>query len=186
MQIWELFLVAVSLAMDAFAVSVCKGLSVLHVNPRQALSVGLYFGGFQALMPLLGYLVGIRFQNVIWQYDHWIAFFLLGFLGVSMLKEAYNGAPEDVDASFRMRAMLPLAIATSIDALTVGVTFAFLEVSIVPAVSLIGVVTGVLCLLGVHLGHQIGRHFQRYTTAAGGGVLIFLGTKILITHLYGG
>ncbi|MBS5150754.1 MAG: manganese efflux pump [Butyricicoccus pullicaecorum] len=186
MQIWELFLVAVSLAMDAFAVSVCKGLSVLHVNSRQALSVSLYFGGFQALMPLLGYLVGIRFQNVIWQYDHWIAFLLLGFLGVSMLKEAYNGASEDVDSSFRMRAMLPLAIATSIDALTVGVTFAFLEVSIVPAVSLIGVVTGILCLLGVYLGHQIGRHFQRYTTAAGGGVLIFLGTKILITHLYGG
>lgn len=186
MQIWELFLVAVSLSMDAFAVSVCKGLSVLRVHPKQALSVGLYFGGFQALMPLVGYLVGIRFQDAIRQFDHWIAFFLLGFLGAGMLREAYSGTPETVSASFHMGAMLPLALATSIDALTVGVTFAFLDVSIVPAVSLIGIVTGILSMMGVYLGHQIGMHFQRYATAAGGSVLIFLGIKILITHLCGG
>lgn len=186
MQIWELFLIAVSLSMDAFAVSVCKGLSVLRVSPKQAMSAGLYFGGFQALMPLLGYLVGIRFQGAIRQFDHWVAFLLLGFIGVSMIREACSEAPEPVDTAFHARAMLPLALATSIDALAVGVTFAFLDVSIVSAVSLIGAVTGLLSVAGVYLGHRIGMRFQRYAAAAGGAVLILLGIKILAEHLYAG
>lgn len=184
MQIWELFLIAISLSMDAFAVSVCKGLSVLRVDSKQAMSVGLYFGGFQALMPLVGYLAGIQFHSTIRQFDHWIAFALLGFLGMRMLREACSGTPEPVDAAFHARAMLPLAIATSIDALAVGVTFAFLDVSIVPAASLIGVITGFLSIIGVYLGHQIGMRLQRYATAAGGMVLVLLGIKILVEHLW--
>lgn len=180
-----MFLVAVSLSMDAFAVSVCKGLSVLRVRPKHVMSAGLYFGGFQALMPLIGYFVGIQFHSTIRQFDHWIAFVLLGFLGVSMLREAYNGETEPVDAAFHAGAMLPLAIATSIDALAVGVTFAFLDVSIVPAVCLIGGVTGLLSMVGVQLGNSIGMRFQKYAAAAGGMVLILLGIKILMEHLYG-
>lgn len=186
MQSWELFLAAVSLAMDAFAVSICKGLCVLRVRPRQALAVGLYFGGFQGLMPLIGYLAGIRFQNAIRQFDHWLAFALLGFLGVNMIRKAYSGTPEPVDSAFHARAMIPLSLATSIDALVVGVTFAFLDISIVPAVSLIGIVTAVLSVAGVYLGHRVGMRFQSCAAAAGGTVLILLGLKILIQHLCGG
>lgn len=183
MQTWELFLIAVGLSMDAFAVSVCKGLSVSRVRPGHAAAVGLYFGGFQALMPLVGYLLGIRFQSMIGAIDHWIAFVLLCFIGVNMIRESRQGEAEEMDAAFGPRAMLPLAVATSIDALAIGVTFAFLGVPIVPAIVLIGCVTCLLSAGGIYIGRGVGEKFQSHAEFAGGAVLVLLGTKILLEHL---
>ena len=184
MQLWELFLIAVGLSMDAFAVSICKGLSVPRATPRHALTVGLYFGGFQALMPLIGYLLGSRLEHLITSVDHWIAFVLLGFIGVNMIREARGGEEEEeLSGSFGLRAMLPLAVATSIDALAVGITFAFLRVDILPAVSFIGVITFTLSALGVLAGNQLGSRFQAGAQYLGGAVLILMGFKILLEHL---
>lgn len=182
-NLWELTLIAVGLSMDAFAVSICKGLAVSRVTPRHALTAGLYFGGFQALMPLIGFLLGRQFQALITRFDHWIAFILLGVIGLNMCREALSGEEEDVSASFGVRAMLPLAVATSIDALAVGVSLAFLQVDIVPAVSLIGVVTLVLSCAGVGLGSVFGMRFKARAEFFGGAVLILMGVKILLEHL---
>ena len=180
----ELFLVAVGLSMDAFAVSVCKGLSVAKVNKKHMLICGAYFGGFQALMPLIGYLLGVNFQALIENIDHWVAFVLLGIIGFNMVREALGPEEECMDCSFTFRAMLPLAVATSIDALAVGVTFAFLKVSIVPAVSFIGVITFALSMLGVKLGNVFGAKWKKRAELAGGVILIGMGLKILIEHLF--
>ena len=182
MELIELFLVALSLSMDAFAVSLCKGLSVGRPTPGQCLTCGAWFGGFQALMPLIGFLLGVRFQGVISSVDHWVAFVLLGLIGANMVREALGGGEEHVDSSFGPRAMLPLAVATSIDALAVGVTFAFLRVEIAPAVALIGVTTLVLSALGVKVGSVFGDRFQSKAELAGGVILILMGTKILLEH----
>ena len=182
MELIELFLVALSLSMDAFAVSLCKGLSVGRPTPGQCLTCGAWFGGFQALMPLIGFLLGVRFQGVISSVDHWVAFVLLGLIGANMVREALGGDEEHVDSSFGPRAMLPLAVATSIDALAVGVTFAFLRVEIAPAVALIGITTLVLSALGVKVGSVFGDRFQSKAELAGGVILILMGTKILLEH----
>ena len=182
MELIELFLVALSLSMDAFAVSLCKGLSVGRPTPGQCLTCGAWFGGFQALMPLIGFLLGVRFQGVISSVDHWVAFVLLGLIGANMVREALGGDEEHVDSSFGPRAMLPLAVATSIDALAVGVTFAFLRVEIAPAVALIGVTTLVLSAIGVKVGSVFGDRFQSKAELAGGVILILMGTKILLEH----
>ena len=182
MELIELFLVALSLSMDAFAVSLCKGLSVGRPTPGQCLTCGAWFGGFQALMPLIGFLLGVRFQEVISSVDHWVAFVLLGLIGANMVREALGGDEEHVDSSFGPRAMLPLAVATSIDALAVGVTFAFLRVEIALAVALIGVTTLVLSALGVKVGSVFGDRFQSKAELAGGVILILMGTKILLEH----
>ena len=182
MSLWELFVIAVGLSMDAFAVSVCKGLSVPTLRPAHNLLCGLYFGGFQALMPLLGWLLGVRFQGLIASVDHWIAFGLLGIIGVNMIREARE-EDECLDASFTFRAMLPLAVATSIDALAVGVTFAFLKVDILPAVLFIGVTTFALSALGVKVGAVFGARFRAKAELAGGVILILMGAKILLEHL---
>ena len=182
MELIELFLVALSLSMDAFAVSLCKGLSVGRPTPGQCLTCGAWFGGFQALMPLIGFLLGVRFQGVISSVDHWVAFVLLGLIGANMVREALGGDEEHVDSSFGPRAMLPLAVATSIDALAVGVTFAFLRVEIAPAVALIGVTTLVLSAIGVKVGSVFGNRFQSKAELAGGVILILMGTKILLEH----
>ena len=182
MELIELFLVALSLSMDAFAVSLCKGLSVGRPTPGQCLTCGAWFGGFQALMPLIGFLLGVRFQGFISSVDHWVAFVLLGLIGANMVREALGGDEEHVDSSFGPRAMLPLAVATSIDALAVGVTFAFLRVEIAPAVALIGVTTLVLSALGVKVGSVFGDRFQSKAELAGGVILILMGTKILLEH----
>ena len=184
MSLFELFLVAVGLSMDAFAVSVCKGLSVARVNKKHMLICGAYFGGFQALMPLIGYLLGVNFQTLIESIDHWIAFVLLGIIGFNMIREALGPEEECLDCSFTFRAMLPLAVATSIDALAVGVTFAFLKVNIVPAVSFIGVITFSLSMLGVKLGNVFGAKWKKRAEFAGGAILICMGVKILIEHLF--
>ena len=183
MSIWELFVIAVGLSMDAFAVSVCKGLSAGRVRLGPALTAGIWFGGFQALMPFLGWLLGSRFQSFISSVDHWIAFLLLGLIGLNMVRESRSQEEEEVGASFAPKAMLPLAVATSIDALTVGITFAFLRVDILWAITLIGVTTFVLSAIGVKAGGIVGERGKSRAELAGGLVLILMGCKILVEHL---
>lgn len=186
MSIGELFIIAVGLSMDAFAVSVCKGLSAGRVRLGHALTAGVWFGGFQALMPFLGWLLGSRFQSFISNVDHWIAFLLLGLIGLNMVRESRSQEEEEVGASFAPKAMLPLAVATSIDALTVGITFAFLQLDqadILWAVSLIGVTTFVLSAIGVKAGGIVGERGKSRAELAGGIVLILMGCKILVEHL---
>lgn len=182
MSLWELFIIAVGLSMDAFAISICKGLSVQRISLRHAACAGLWFGGFQALMPLLGWLLGARFQAAIEQFDHWIAFALLVILGINMIREA-RGEEECVDGSFAWKVMLPMAVATSIDALAVGVTFAFLQVNIVPAVIFIGLTTFLFSAVGVRLGSVFGQRYQKAAQIFGGAILILMGLKILLEHL---
>ena len=182
MSVWELFILAVGLSMDAFAVSVCKGLSVKALKPKHMLIAGLYFGGFQALMPLIGYLLGVQFQSLIQEFDHWIAFVLLMLIGLSMIRESRE-CPDELNDSFSFKTMLPLAVATSIDALAVGVTFAFLKVSIVPAVSFIGVTTFILSAAGIRIGNIFGAKYKSRAELIGGLVLILMGVKILLEHL---
>ena len=181
MSLLELLLIAVGLSMDAFAVSVCKGLSLQRLKPRHAALVGLYFGGFQALMPLLGWALGYRFEHVIQSVDHWIAFGLLTVIGVSMIREAKQ--QEELNDDLGFKTMLLLAVATSIDALAVGVTFAFLQVRILPAASLIGATTFLLSALGVYIGHLFGLRYKAKAEIAGGVILIGIGLKILLEHL---
>ena len=185
MSLVELFLLAVGLSMDAFAVSVCKGLSTPRVRVKHMLLCGAYFGGFQALMPLIGYLLGVRFQSMIERVDHWVAFVLLAIIGINMIREALGSEEESLDASFSFKTMLLLAVATSIDALAVGVTFAFLNVQIVPAVCFIGAVTFVLSMLGVRLGSVFGTKWKQRAELTGGAILVLIGLKILIEHLFG-
>ena len=188
----ELFLVAVGLSMDAFAVAVCKGLGMKRLDVRQALVIALFFGGFQALMPVAGWILGSGFQSLIEPIDHWVAFALLAFIGAKMLVDGIRGegegegegdGPSGGAAALDVRELLALAVATSIDALAVGITFAFLQVDIAPSAALIGVVTFALSLGGVALGHQFGARFERPATIAGGAVLILIGLKILLEHL---
>lgn len=186
MGIVELLLVAVGLSMDAFAVAVCKGLGMKRLNMRTAAVLALFFGGFQALMPLVGWLLGSQFMWLIEPVDHWVAFVLLVFIGAKMLWEALHDN-EDCDCEdttrIDLREYLMLAIATSIDALAVGISFAALSVDIVPAVSLIGLVTFALTLVGVAVGHFFGSRYERPASIAGGVVLILIGVKILLEHL---
>lgn len=183
---FELLSLAVGLSMDAFAVSICKGLSVSKVCPKHMLICGLYFGGFQMLMPLIGYLLGVNFRSMIASVDHWIAFVLLSLIGANMLRESFSkDKDENVDASFGVKTMLLMAVATSIDALAVGVTFAFLEVKIVPAVSFIGITTFVFSAAGVLIGNIFGMKWKNKAEFAGGAILILIGLKILIEHLAG-
>ena len=182
MRLWELVTIAVALSMDAFAVAICKGLSLRRVELKHAVVTGAYFGAFQGLMPFIGYQLGRQFQGLITSVDHWIAFVLLGFIGFHMIRESREEG-ERVDDSFAPRAMLPLALATSIDALAVGVTFAFLGVEILPAVSLIGVITFSLSAVGVKIGNLFGSRYRSRAELFGGVVLILIGTKIQLEHL---
>ncbi|MCM1569246.1 MAG: manganese efflux pump MntP family protein [Roseburia sp.] len=183
MNLFELFLIAVGLSMDAFAVSVCKGLAMQKISLREATVVGFWFGGFQALMPLIGYLLGSRFKNYITSIDHWIAFVLLGFIGISMIREALSKEECSENASLDVKTMLLLAIATSIDALAVGVTFAFLQVNIIPAVSFIGIITFLLSAFGVKVGNVFGIKYKAKAEITGGIILICMGLKILLEHV---
>lgn len=178
MGIWELFVLAVGLSMDAFAVSVCKGLSLGKIKWKHMCIAGLWFGGFQALMPLTGYFLGSLFADIFTKYAHWIAFVLLVFIGGSMIKEAFG--KEEVNASMSFQSMLLLAIATSIDALAVGVSFAFLQVKIVPAVSFIGVITFLLSAVGVKIGSIFGDKYRSKAEICGGVILILIGLKTLL------
>ena len=182
----ELFLIAVGLSMDAFAVAACAGLTMPKVNVKKALVIGLYFGVFQAFMPLIGYLAATVFANKIIAYDHWIAFVLLSFIGGKMIVGSFKkgGSPDGQEASVKPSQMIPLAFATSIDALAVGVSFAFLRVSIIPAVLFIGVTTFTLSLAGVKIGNVFGLRFKSKAEFAGGVILVLIGIKILIEHLF--
>lgn len=184
MSYLELFVIAVGLSMDAFAVSICKGLSVRRLKPRHNLICGLYFGGFQALMPVIGWLLCRQFESLIKSIDHWIAFALLVLIGANMIREAVKNEEENLNDSFSPKTMLPLAVATSIDALAVGVTFAFLDVSIVPAVSMIGATTFILSAVGVKIGNVFGAKYKSKAELVGGIVLVAMGVKILIEHLF--
>ena len=184
MDIFELLLIAVGLSMDAFAVSVCKGLSVQRLKPRHYLLTGAWFGGFQALMPSIGFLLGSAFDQYISAFDHWIAFVLLAFIGGNMVRESLSGDEECHDDSFGLRTMFLLAVATSIDALAVGVTFALLpDVHILSAVSLIGVTTFLLSAAGLKVGNVFGLRYKARAELAGGVILILMGLKILLEHL---
>ena len=184
----ELFLLGVGLSMDAFAVSVCKGLGMKKLNKKQALIIGLYFGGFQALMPFVGWLLGSQFQKYITSIDHWIAFILLGFIGGKMMIEAVREWNEEevvdvMDAPIDHKNMLVLAVATSIDALTVGITFAFLGTPIVEAITIIGITTMVISIAGVVVGNFFGSRYKSKAEFIGGLILVLLGLKILLEYL---
>ncbi len=184
MSLFELIATAIALSMDAFAVAICKGLSVCRVKPKHMLITGLWFGGFQALMPLLGYLLGTTFEEYITSFDHWIAFALLGLLGANMIKESFSSECECKDASLAVGVMFTMAVATSIDALAVGITYALLpNVNIWAAIASIGVITFSLSALGVKIGSVFGAKNKRYAELFGGIVLILIGTKILLEHL---
>lgn len=182
----ELFITAVALSMDAFAVAICKGLSTCRVRLKHMVVVGLWFGGFQALMPLLGYLLGSTFADYITPVDHWIAFALLALLGANMIKEALTSGDECdcTDASLAFKVMLTMAVATSIDALAVGISFAMLpDVNILVAIGFIGAMTFTLSAIGVKIGAVFGAKNKKYAELVGGIILILMGTKILLEHL---
>ena len=184
MSLFELFVIAVGLSMDAFAVAVCKGLSTGAVRFSHMTVTGLWFGLFQALMPLIGYLLGVSFASAIQSVDHWIVFILLSFIGVNMIREALSRNEDDEEnALYTASVMFPLAIATSIDALAVGVSFAFLNVEIIPAICFIGLCTFLLSAIGVKIGAVFGRRFKSKAEFAGGIILIGMGLKILLEHL---
>ena len=183
MGVVELLLLSIGLAMDAFAVSVCKGISMKKMNWKKAIIIGLYFGGFQALMPTIGYFLGSAFQSLITSIDHWIAFILLGIIGGGMIKEAFEDDKENVNDDVGFKTMIILAIATSIDALAVGITFAFLNVNLILAVSLIGIITFIISVIGTKIGNRFGDKYERKAEIVGGIILIFLGIKILLEHI---
>lgn len=184
----EFFLTGIGLSMDAFAVAICKGLGMREVNYKQMLLIALFFGGFQALMPLLGWLLGRQFEQYITSVDHWIAFALLVLIGANMLREARKGddttdAETVYDAPLPLGQLLLMAIATSIDALAVGISFAFLGVNIWLAIAIIGTTTFLISAAGVFIGNRFGNRYEKRATIAGGIILILLGVKILLEHL---
>ena len=184
MSLLSLFIIAVGLSMDAFAVSICKGLAMQKINLKKASIVGLWFGGFQALMPSIGYLLGSQFERFITSIDHWIAFVLLSIIGIAMIRESRSTEDEkEANASLDVKTMFLLAVATSIDALAVGVTFAFLRVQIIPAVAFIGFITFLLSVIGVKVGNVFGTKYKAKAELAGGIILIVMGIKILLEHL---
>ena len=185
MSIIEIALTGVGLAMDAFAVSICKGLAMRRMNYKKAIIIAAFFGVFQALMPALGYVLGTTFANKIAAIDHWIAFILLALIGANMIKEALSSDDDECqDDSLRLGDLIMLSIATSIDALAVGITFAFFNVSLLLSVSMIGIITFIICVIGVKVGNVFGEKYKSKAELAGGLILIVMGAKILIDHLF--
>ena len=188
MGLGELLLLALGVSMDAFAVSICKGLAMKKATIKEGLTCGIWFGGFQALMPLIGFFLGALFAAAIQAIDHWVAFVLLGFIGINMLKEAFEKdcgcCGEEHDADLSVKTMFVMAVATSIDALAVGISLAMAgNVNIVAAVTLIGLFTCGMSTMGVKIGNVFGSRFEKKAQFAGGAILILLGTKILLEHL---
>ena len=184
----ELFLIGVGLSMDAFAAAICQGLFMTRIKWGHALTVGLYFGGFQALMPFIGWMLGSQFADRIQQYDHWIAFILLVLIGGNMIREALSGDEEDAaqaetDLRLDHKKLFLMAIATSIDALAIGVTFAFLETAILPAIGIIGCTTFCISVAGVAVGCWFGARYKKRAEITGGAILVLLGVRILLEHL---
>jgi putative Mn2+ efflux pump MntP len=185
MGLFELFVIAVGLSMDACAVSVCKGLSVQKAEPKHMITAGLYFGGFQALMPLIGYFLGIGFADFVSSVDHWIAFILLGIIGGNMIKESCSKEEECCVPDFSVKTMFAMAVATSIDALAIGVSFAFLKINIWEAVLLIGFTTALFSGAGVLIGNVFGSRYKSKAEFVGGFILFAMGLKILLEHTLG-
>ena len=185
MGVIELLLLSIGLAMDAFAVSVCKGISIKKINCKKSCIIGLWFGGFQALMPTIGYFLGSAFESLVTNIDHWIAFILLGIIGGNMIKEAFCKEKEDEESNddISFKTMFVLAVATSIDALAIGITFAFLQVNIWISAIIIGIVTFAISIIGVKIGNEFGDRYERRAETVGGFILIFMGVKILLEHL---
>lgn len=183
MTIIEILLIAIGLAMDAFAVSICKGLSMKEMNWKKSLIVGAYLGIFQALMPIIGYFLGSTFEDLVTHIDHWIAFVLLEAIGGNMLKEAFANNSENCNDNVDFKTMSILAIATSIDALAVGITFAFLQANIWISAIIIGIVTFAISIIGVKIGNKFGDMYERRAEIVGGFILIFMGVKLLLEHL---
>lgn len=184
MSLIELLIIAIGVSMDAFAVSICKGLSVSRIYPKHVFSVGLWFGGFQALMPLIGYFVGIHFSDLVSSVDHWIAFVLLGMIGFGMVKESREKDVECPDPDFSFMTMLTMAVATSVDALAVGISLAFLKVDIWISVLLIGITTAVFSMAGIKIGNIFGSRYKSAAELLGGIILIVMGIKILVEHVF--
>ena len=178
----ELFIIAIGVSMDAFAVSISKGLSTPKLKVKNAATAGLWFGGFQALMPVVGYYLGASFADLVSSVDHWIAFVLLGIIGGNMIKESFDKDTCDIEADFSVKSMFPLAIATSIDALAIGVSMAFLGVNIWSAVLLIGLTTGIFSFVGVYIGKFFGCRYKSKAEFTGGFILLAMGLKILLEH----
>lgn len=183
MGVLELILIGIGLAMDAFAVSICKGLSMKKLDWKKARIIALYFGIFQALMPLVGYLLGTGFSEIIKKFDYWIAFILLAFIGINMIRESFSKDEECEDANVDFKSMIGLAIATSIDALAIGVGFAFMKVNILEAVLIIGIITFIISMIGVIIGNIFGDKFKNKAELFGGIILILIGLKILLENL---
>ena len=183
MEIFEIIVIGIGLAMDAFAVSVCKGLSMKKMNWKSAIIIALYFGIFQAGMPIIGYFLGTTFSGFVENVDHWIAFILLAIIGVNMIKDSTDDEIEKRNDKIDIKTMIILAIATSIDALAIGVTFAFFETNISLAVTVIGIITFILSLIGVKIGNKFGDKFQNKAELTGGIILIIIGLKILLEHI---
>ena len=169
--------------MDAFAVSVCKGISMKKMNWKKACIIGLYFGGFQAIMPVIGYFFGSSFESIITNIDHWIAFILLAIIGAKMIQEAFQKEEEEYNEDISVKTMIVLSIATSIDALAVGITFAFLKVNLLLAITLIGTITFILSVIGTKIGNRFGDKYKSKAELAGGIILIIIGLKILLEHI---
>lgn len=183
MSLLEIIFIGIGLAMDAFAVSICKGLSMKKASMKNTLVIATYFGVFQAVMPIIGFLLGTTFEKYITSIDHWIAFILLLIIGVNMIKEAFSKEEDETKDKIDFKTMIVLAIATSIDALAVGITFAFFKVNILLAALIIGIITFVLCIIGVIIGNKFGDKFENKAKISGGIILILIGTKILLEHL---
>ena len=177
MGVIELLLLSIGLAMDAFAVSVCKGISMKKINCKKSCIIGLWFGGFQALMPTIGYFLGSAFESLVTNIDHWIAFILLGIIGGNMIKEAFCKEKEDEESND------DISFKTSIDALAIGITFAFLKVNLLLAISMIGIITFVISIIGTKVGNKFGSKYEKKAELAGGIILILIGIKILLKHL---
>ncbi len=187
MSFFEIFMIGVGLSMDAFAVAICKGLNMRKLDKAKTLIIALFFGGFQALMPFIGWLLGKQFESYITRFDHWIAFVLLAFIGGKMIWDVLKGDEEEIeaagDAALDIKELFMLAVATSIDALAVGISFAFLQVNITSAITLIGCTTFVISSAGVFVGHKFGNKYEDKASLAGGIILILIGLKILLEHL---
>lgn len=183
MSIIELLILAIGLSMDAFAVSISQGLSMQKITLKKALIVGLYFGVFQALMPIIGYFLGIQFADSIMSLDHWVAFVLLGFIGAKMIRESRQKDEKEIKEDLGFRKMIIMAIATSIDALAIGITLAFLNENIYLSSTIIGIVTLVVCMVGVKLGNVFGVKYKSRAEFVGGVILVLMGVKILLEHL---
>lgn len=188
MGIIELVLISIGLAMDAFAVSICKGLAMKKVNKKQCVIIALFFGGFQAIMPLIGWLLGYQFADRIVMIDHWVAFVLLLYIGGKMVLEGWRERNEELDIKemdppLNYKELIVMSIATSIDALAVGITLSFLSVNIIQAISLIGIITFIICIIGVYIGNMFGNKYRTKSEIIGGIILIIIGIKILVEHL---